>query len=54
MANNELNGNAKFKSNIKGTLILLITAMIWGASFVFQSAGADILGPNSFNGIRML
>ena len=54
MANNELNGNAKFKSNIKGTLILLITAMIWGASFVSQSAGADILGPNSFNGIRML
>lgn len=42
------------KNNIKGSLILLLTAMVWGASFVSQSAGTDILGPNSFNGIRML
>lgn len=54
MTDNELTNSLKFKNNIKGTLILLITAMIWGASFVSQSAGADILGPNSFNGIRML
>lgn len=54
MPNNDLKHNERFKKNLKGTLILLITAMIWGASFVSQSAGADILGPNSFNGIRML
>lgn len=42
------------KNNLKGSLILMITAMVWGASFVSQSVGASILGPNSFNGIRML
>ena len=42
------------KNNLKGSLILMITAMVWGASFVSQSVGASILDPNSFNGIRML
>ena len=42
------------KNNLKGSLILMITAMVWGASFVSQSVGASILGPNSFNGIRIL
>lgn len=42
------------KKSLKGNLILMITAMIWGASFVSQSVGADRLGPNTFNGIRML
>lgn len=39
---------------IKGNLILLITAVIWGSSFVSQSVGMDFIGPNTFNGIRTL
>lgn len=37
---------------LKGNIILLITAIIWGVSFVSQSVGADHIGPNTFNGIR--
>lgn len=35
-------------------MLLLITAMIWGAAFVAQSAGMDYIGPFTFNGIRMM
>lgn len=42
------------KNNLKGSLILMLTAMIWGASFVSQSVGASLLDANGFNGIRML
>lgn len=34
------------------SLILLITALIWGVSFVAQSTGGDLIGPYSFNCIR--
>ncbi|MFQ7158452.1 MAG: DMT family transporter [Ruthenibacterium sp.] len=34
--------------------LLLLTAMIWGSSFVAQSAGADLISPAFFNGTRML
>lgn len=40
------------KSNIKGMLILLITAMIWGVAFTAQTAGAEHLGAFSFTAIR--
>lgn len=33
--------------------MLLITAMIWGASFVAQSAGLAYIGPFTFSAIRM-
>ena len=36
----------------KGRLILLVTAMIWGCSFVAQSAGMDFIGPWTFMCIR--
>ena len=36
------------------TLLLLITAMVWGMGFVAQDVAADALGPFSFNGTRML
>ncbi|MBQ3114859.1 MAG: DMT family transporter [Clostridia bacterium] len=40
------------KNNLKGSLILFITAIIWGISFVSQSVGMDFIGPNTFMGIR--
>lgn len=38
----------------QGNFLLLLTAMIWGSSFVAQSAGADLISPAFFNGTRML
>lgn len=40
--------------NMKGNLILLLTAMIWGTAFVFQSDGMNYLGPYTFNMSRTL
>lgn len=40
--------------NLKGNLILLLTAMIWGTAFVFQSDGMKYLGPYTFNMSRTL
>lgn len=34
------------------TLMLLLTALIWGAAFVAQSVGMDHLGPFTFNCLR--
>ena len=36
------------KSNIKGNVILMITAFIWGTAFVAQSVGMDYVGPFTF------
>lgn len=38
----------------KGIVLLLITALIWGVSFVAQSVGSDVTGPFTYNGIRTL
>lgn len=40
------------KNQLKGNIILFITAIIWGISFVSQSVGMDYIGPNTFMGIR--
>ncbi|MGI6344937.1 MAG: DMT family transporter [Bacillota bacterium] len=37
---------------LRGELMLLLTALIWGASFVAQRAGMAYIGPFTFNGIR--
>lgn len=37
---------------LKGNLILFLTAIIWGISFVSQSVGMDHVGANTFMGIR--
>ncbi len=37
---------------LKGSLLLLLTAVVWGASFVSQSKGLDHMQPFSFNGLR--
>ena len=36
------------KGNIKGNIILMITALIWGTAFVAQSVGMDYVGPFTF------
>ena len=40
------------KNNIKGTLILTLTALIWGLAFVAQSEAADKLPPFSVTALR--
>lgn len=40
--------------NLKGTLILLLTAFIWGTAFVAQSSVAGDIGTFTFNGMRSL
>lgn len=37
---------------LKSTLILLLTAMIWGLAFVAQRVGAEHVGSFTFNGVR--
>ena len=38
----------------RAALLLLLTAMIWGAAFVAQDVAADALEPFTFNGLRMV
>ncbi len=37
---------------MRGNLLLLLTAVVWGISFVSQSVGMEYIEPNTFNGIR--
>ena len=37
---------------LKGNLMLLLTAFIWGVSFIAQSKGVEEISPVAFNGIR--
>lgn len=39
---------------MKGNLMLMMTALIWGTAFVAQKTGMDLIGPIAFNGIRTL
>ena len=41
------------KTQLKGVLMLLTTAMIWGAAFVAQSVGMESVGAFTFSAIRM-
>ncbi len=36
----------------KGNMLLLLTAFIWGVSFISQSKGVETVPPIAFNGIR--
>lgn len=38
---------------IKGSILLVLTALIWGLGFIAQSTGMDYIGPNTFNCLRM-
>ena len=42
------------KSSPKGIILLLLTALIWGISFVAQSVGSESLEPFTYNGIRTM
>lgn len=41
-------------SKLKNDGMLVLTALIWGSSFVAQSVGMDYLGPFTFNSLRCL
>ena len=41
-----------YPNKLKGNLILLLTAFIWGVSFIAQSVGVEEISPVAFNGIR--
>lgn len=41
-------------TKLKNNFLLLLTAFIWGSSFVAQSAGMEYVGPLTFNGVRCL
>ena len=51
--NTELNQNQP-KTQVKGIIFLLITAIVWGTSFVSQSVGSEVVRPFTFMGIRTL
>ncbi len=42
------------KSSFRSSLMLLLTAVIWGVAFVAQSAGMDYVGPFTFNAVRSI
>ncbi|MFV0341963.1 MAG: DMT family transporter [Anaerocolumna sp.] len=42
------------QKTLLGESLLLLTAFIWGAAFVAQRIGGDLIGPFTFNAIRML
>lgn len=44
----------KQNQELKGNLMLILTAMIWGAAFVAQDVGMDHVGPFTFNAARMI
>ena len=41
-------------NRMKGNVLLLLTAIIWGTSFIATKSGAEALGPFAFNAIRTL
>lgn len=41
-------------NKMKGNLMLLLTALIWGTAFVAQSAGMNYVQPLTYNSIRTL
>ena len=42
------------KEKIRNSILLLLTAVIWGTAFVAQSVGMDYIGPFTFNAARFL
>lgn len=42
------------KTQIRNSLLLLLTAVIWGSAFVAQSVGMDYVGPFTFSCVRSL
>ncbi len=42
------------KTKVKSTILLFLTAIIWGFAFVAQRVGADFVGAFTFNGVRFM
>ena len=42
------------KIPLKNSLLLLLTAAIWGVAFVAQSVGMDYVGAFTFNSVRSI
>lgn len=42
------------KTKFKSTILLFLTAIIWGFAFVAQRVGAEFVGAFTFNGIRFM
>ena len=42
------------RKSLRGSLLLLLGAVIWGAAFAAQRAGMDHVPPFTFSGVRML
>lgn len=40
------------RQKLKGNLLLLLTAVVWGLSFISQSKGVETVPPIAFNGLR--
>lgn len=49
-----MNPREEKRREIRGSLLLLLGSMIWGAAFAAQRAGMDHVGPFTFSGVRML
>lgn len=41
-------------TKLKGNLLLLLVAFVWGVSFISQSKGVESIPPVAFNGIRSI
>ena len=54
MSTNNSKNKSSHTTSLKGVLILLITAFIWGTSFVAQSIGMEKIEAFTFNGIRTI
>lgn len=44
----------KLSKSLRGNLLLVLTAFIWGVSFVAQTVGMEHVGPYTFNASRFL
>lgn len=42
------------REQVRGSLLLLLAAIIWGSAFVSQSVGMEYVGPFTFNCVRSL
>ncbi len=41
-------------TKLKGNLLLLLTALIWGTSFIAQSVGMETVSPSAFTAVRCM
>ena len=44
--------NGANRKTYKGEILLLIAALIWGSSYIFQKMGMDYVGPFTFGFFR--